>query len=140
RSHGYRPTRRSSDLYIRPQVVEQPSEPEQPEPEEIKNQASLFDVVVGQLAGHGAKAHQIWLPPLDEPPPLNEMLPQLEVTQEYGLTTAGWEGRGKLYAMAGIVDKPFHQRRDPYWLEFSGGAGHVGIAGGPQERRESERG
>ena len=61
--------------YIRPQVVEQPSEPEQPEPEEIKNQASLFDVVVGQLAGHGAKAHQIWLPPLDEPPPLNEMLP-----------------------------------------------------------------
>jgi len=123
--------------YIRPQVVEQPSEPEQPEPEEIKNQASLFDVVVGQLAGHGAKAHQIWLPPLDEPPPLNEMLPQLEVTQEYGLTTAGWEGRGKLYAMAGIVDKPFHQRRDPYWLELSGGAGHVGIAGGPQSGKST---
>ncbi|MGK5550474.1 type VII secretion protein EccCa [Actinomadura kijaniata] len=122
--------------YIRPQIVEEPKEPE-PTPEENKNRASLFDVVVGQLAGHGAPAHQIWLPPLDDAPPLNEMLPPLSVTPEHGLTTAGWEGRGKLYAMAGIVDKPFHQRRDPYWLELSGGSGHIGIAGGPQSGKST---
>ncbi|CNE27785.1 Putative FtsK/SpoIIIE family protein [Mycobacterium tuberculosis] len=122
--------------YMRPQVIEQPDGPE-PEPEENKSKDALFDVVVRQLAGHGAKAHQIWLPPLDDPPPLNEMLPPLQVTHEYGLTTAGWEGRGKLYAMAGIVDKPFHQRRDPYWLELAGAAGHVGIAGGPQSGKST---
>ncbi|TDC05502.1 type VII secretion protein EccCa [Actinomadura bangladeshensis] len=122
--------------YMRPQVIEQPDQPE-PEPEENKNKDALFDVVVRQLAGHGAKAHQIWLPPLDDPPPLNEMLPPLQVTHEHGLTTAGWEGRGKLYAMAGIVDKPFHQRRDPYWLELAGAAGHVGIAGGPQSGKST---
>ncbi|GAA1559633.1 type VII secretion protein EccC [Actinomadura kijaniata] len=122
--------------YIRPQIVEEPKAPE-PTPEENKNRASLFDVVVGQLAAHGAPAHQIWLPPLDEAPPLNEMLPPLSVTPEHGLTTAGWEGRGKLYAMAGIVDKPFHQRRDPYWLELSGGSGHIGIAGGPQSGKST---
>ncbi|XVQ11665.1 type VII secretion protein EccCa [Spirillospora sp. CA-255316] len=123
--------------YIRPQVIEEPGQQEQPAQEENKNKASLFDVVVGQLAGHGAPAHQIWLPPLDDAPPLNEMLPQLSVTQQHGLTTAGWEGRGKLYAMAGIVDKPFHQRRDPYWLDLSGGAGHIGIAGGPQSGKST---
>ncbi|MGI5166778.1 type VII secretion protein EccCa [Spirillospora sp. CA-253888] len=122
--------------YIRPQVIEEPEEA-QPEPEENKNKASLFDVVVGQLAGHGLPAHQIWLPPLDVAPPLNEMLPPLAVTPEHGLTTQGWEGRGKLYAMAGIVDKPFHQRRDPYWIELSGGAGHVGVAGGPQSGKST---
>ncbi len=122
--------------YIRPQIVEEPKAQE-PAPEESRNRASLFDVVVGQLAGHGAPAHQIWLPPLDEAPPLNEMLPPLSVTPEHGLTTAGWEGRGKLYAMAGIVDKPFHQRRDPYWLELSGGSGHIGIAGGPQSGKST---
>jgi DNA segregation ATPase FtsK/SpoIIIE, S-DNA-T family len=35
-------------------------------------------------------------------------------------------------AVVGIVDKPFEQRRDPYWVDLAGAAGHVGIAGGPQ--------
>ncbi|RFS83617.1 type VII secretion protein EccCa [Actinomadura spongiicola] len=122
--------------YMRPQVIEQPPNPE-PQPEENKNREVLFDVVVRQLAGHGAKAHQIWLPPLDAAPALNELLPPLQVTQEYGLTTPGWDGRGRLYAVAGIVDKPFHQRRDPYWLELSGSAGHIGIAGGPQSGKST---
>jgi S-DNA-T family DNA segregation ATPase FtsK/SpoIIIE len=115
--------------YIRPHVIEQPQQEEQPEQ---RSSEALFDVVVRQLAGHGPTPHQIWLPPLDAPPTLNELLPQLSVTPQQGLTTAGWEGRGRLHAVVGIVDKPFEQRRDPYWLDLSSGAGHIGIVGGPQ--------
>ena len=32
---------------------------------------TLLDVVVAQLAGRGPAAHQIWLPPLYEPPTLD---------------------------------------------------------------------
>ncbi|GAA2086264.1 type VII secretion protein EccCa [Actinomadura alba] len=115
--------------FIRPHVIEQA---EQEQPQEQRSSESLFDVVVRQLAGHGPTPHQIWLPPLDEPPTLNELLPQLSVSPQHGLTAVGWEGRGRLHAMVGIVDKPFEQRRDPYWLDLSGGAGHIGIVGGPQ--------
>ncbi|NJP98230.1 type VII secretion protein EccCa [Nonomuraea sp. FMUSA5-5] len=101
------------------------------------NQRSLLDVVVGQLAGHGPAAHRIWLPPLAEPPTLAHLLPPLSVTPEHGLTTAGWPGRGKLHAVIGIIDKPFEQRRDPFWLDLSGGAGHVGVAGGTQSGKST---
>lgn len=121
--------------YIRPQVVEQP-EPEQKV--EQRSQESLFDVVVRQLEGHGPPPHQIWLPPLDEPPTLDQLLPPLADSPQLGFTTPpGWEGRGKLMAVVGIVDKPFQQRRDPNWLDLSGAAGHVGIAGGPQSGKST---
>mgnify|MGYP001340471757 CR=1 FL=1 len=116
--------------YIRPQVVEQP-QPEQ-RAEENKSSESLFDVVVRQLAGHGPEPHQIWLPPLDVPPTLDELLPPLSPSAAHGYTADGWEWRGRLHAVVGLVDRPFDQRRDPYWLDLSGGAGHVGVAGGPQ--------
>ncbi|MET7329163.1 type VII secretion protein EccCa [Nonomuraea sp. NPDC005650] len=101
------------------------------------NQRSLLDVVVGRLAGHGPGAHRIWLPPLGEPPTLAHLLPPLSVTPEFGLTTAGWQGRGKLHAVIGIIDKPFEQRRDPFWLDVSGAAGHVGVAGGTQSGKST---
>ncbi|MFG6193005.1 type VII secretion protein EccCa [Nonomuraea sp. JJY05] len=112
-----------------------------PKPEEEEpaggNQRSLLDVVVGRLAGHGPGAHRIWLPPLAEPPTLAHLLPPLSVTTEHGLTTAGWQGRGKLHAVIGIIDKPFEQRRDPFWLDVSGAAGHVGVAGGTQSGKST---
>ncbi|MET9239500.1 type VII secretion protein EccCa [Nonomuraea sp. NPDC003709] len=101
------------------------------------NQRSLLDVVVGRLAGHGPGAHRIWLPPLAEPPTLAHLLPPLSVTPEFGLTTAGWQGRGQLHAVIGIIDKPFEQRRDPFWLDVSGAAGHVGVAGGTQSGKST---
>jgi S-DNA-T family DNA segregation ATPase FtsK/SpoIIIE len=88
-------------------------------------------VVVRQLAGQGPAPHQIWLPPLDEPPTLDMLLPPLS-EGEYGLAPEGWEWRGKLQAVVGLVDRPFDQRREPYWLDLSAAAGHVGVAGGPQ--------
>ncbi|MBO2460244.1 type VII secretion protein EccCa [Actinomadura violacea] len=116
--------------YVQPRMQEQPQE--QQAPEDDGPQISLFDLVVKQLAGNGPPPHQIWLPPLDEPSTLDQVLPNLQQTPEFGFTTAGWDGRGQLHAFAGIVDKPFDQRRDPMWLDLSGAAGHVGVAGNPQ--------
>src|SRR5690606_18321090 len=33
--------------------------------------------------------------------------------------------------------KPFDQRRDPMWLDLSGAAGHIGVAGNPQSGKST---
>jgi DNA segregation ATPase FtsK/SpoIIIE, S-DNA-T family len=118
--------------YIRPEVVddqpgEAPVEDDRADPTD-----SLLGVVVGQLAGHGPAAHQIWLPPLDVPPTLDQLLPPLGITQQYGCAVDSPDWRGRLRAVTGIVDRPFDQRRDPLWVDLSGGAGHAAIVGAPQ--------
>ncbi len=126
-----------SASYIAPQIIEDPA-PAQPQQEdERKSEDSLLDIVVRQLKGQGPPAHQIWLPPLDVPPTLDELLPELSVTPEHGFTTAGWEWRGRLHAVAGIVDRPFDQRRDPLWVDLSGAAGHIGAVGAPQSGKST---
>ncbi|MCF6476135.1 type VII secretion protein EccCa [Nonomuraea sp. MG754425] len=127
-----------------PAYVAPPAEPEPPKTDEAEEtraveieergqqQDSLLDVVVQRLAGRGPAAHRIWLPPLDQSPTLAHLLPSLSVTPDLGLSTPGWDGRGKLHAVVGIIDRPFEQRRDPYWLDLSGAAGHIGVAGGTQ--------
>ncbi|MGP4096150.1 type VII secretion protein EccCa [Nonomuraea sp. KM90] len=115
-----------------PVVPQPPKETPSVEMDERGQQDSLLDIVVQRLAGHGPAAHRIWLPPLDQSPTLTHLLPPLSVTPELGLSTPGWDGRGKLHAVIGIIDRPFEQRRDPYWLDLSGAAGHIGVAGGPQ--------
>jgi S-DNA-T family DNA segregation ATPase FtsK/SpoIIIE len=116
--------------YMRPAIIEQANPVAQPKAAASKE--SLFDVVVKQIEGHGPPPHEIWLPPLDEPPTLDHLLPGLAPTPQQGFTTAGWDGRGRLHAVAGIVDRPFDQRRDPFWLDLSGAAGHVAVVGAPQ--------
>ncbi len=126
-----------SASYIAPQIIEDAA-PEQPQPgDEQKSEDSLLDIVVRQLTGHGPPAHQIWLPPLDVPPTLDELLPELSVTPERGFTAAGWEWRGRLHAVAGIVDRPFDQRRDLLWVDLAGAAGHVGVVGAPQSGKST---
>ncbi|WP_336207642.1 type VII secretion protein EccCa [Nonomuraea sp. LPB2021202275-12-8] len=122
-----------------PLVEETPAEQAEREEQEqeSRSQQSLLDIVVGRLAQQGPAAHRIWLPPLGEPPTLAHLLPPLTVTPELGLSTTGWPGAGRLQAVVGIIDKPFEQRRDPYWLDLSGAAGHVGIAGGPQSGKST---
>src|SRR5690606_4188538 len=124
--------------YVRPHVQQPPQQEQRPaERDDPGPQLSLFDLVVRQLAGHGPPPHQIWLPPLEEPASLDQVLPNLQQTPEHGFTTAGWDGRGRLHAFAGIVDRPFDQRRDPMWLDLSGAAGHVGVAGNPQSGKST---
>ncbi|MQS34205.1 type VII secretion protein EccCa [Streptomyces katsurahamanus] len=98
---------------------------------------SVLDVIVRRLEGRGAEAHRVWLPPLDNPPPLDELLPGLAQVPGRGLTQPGYEGAGRLVVPLGVVDKPFEQRRDTLFRDFSGAAGHMQIVGGPQSGKST---
>jgi S-DNA-T family DNA segregation ATPase FtsK/SpoIIIE len=98
---------------------------------------SVLSVVVDKLIGHGPPAHQVWLPPLADPPSLDQLLPPLVPNPERGLTADGWPGCGRLMVPVGVVDKPFEQSRDLHVVDLSGPGGHVGIAGGPQSGKSN---
>ncbi|MCX4697511.1 type VII secretion protein EccCa [Streptomyces sp. NBC_01373] len=98
---------------------------------------TVLDVVVRRLEAQGPAAHQVWLPPLDSPPSLDALLPGLTAVQGRGLTQPGYEGAGRLVVPVGLLDKPFEQRRDPLWIDFSGAAGHMQIIGGPQSGKST---
>ncbi|WP_416986072.1 type VII secretion protein EccCa [Streptomyces sp. T028] len=98
---------------------------------------TVLDVIVRRLEAQGPAAHQVWLPPLDSPPSLDALLPGLTPVPDRGLTQPGYEGAGRLVIPVGIVDKPYEQRRDPLWADFSGAAGHMQILGGPQSGKST---
>ncbi|KAB1141345.1 type VII secretion protein EccCa [Micromonospora sp. DT46] len=105
--------------------------PDAPEPEQPADgkAVAMLDVLIDRLKGRGRPAHQVWLPPLAEPPGLGELLPPLSVDPRYGLCTASWRGRGRLAAPVGIVDRPYEQRRDPMLVDLAGAGGNVVIVG-----------
>jgi len=93
---------------------------------------TLLQVAVGRLRSRGAPAHQVWLPPLAQPPTLDEVLPPLVPVPGFGLCPPDWPGRGGLAVPVAIVDEPFEQARDLLVADLSAVGGHVGIAGGTQ--------
>ncbi|MCC5035847.1 type VII secretion protein EccCa [Streptomyces sp. WAC 00631] len=113
-----------------------PRVPDQRRPEDDALADTVLDVIVRRLEGRGAEAHQVWLPPLDNPPPLDELLPGLAGVPGRGLTRPGYEG-GRLVVPVGVVDKPYEQRRDTLYRDFSGAAGHMQIIGGPQSGKST---
>jgi len=98
---------------------------------------TLLDVAVGRFAGRGPAAHQVWLPPLADPPPLDSLYPPISATADRGLSPVDWPGLGKLTVPVGLVDRPFDQRRDMLWADFSGAAGHAVVVGGPQSGKST---
>ncbi|MFF2010885.1 type VII secretion protein EccCa [Streptomyces sp. NPDC058195] len=98
---------------------------------------TVLDVVVRRLEGRGAAAHRVWLPALGGPPSLDGLLPGLCPVEGRGLTVPGSEGAGRLVVPLGVVDKPYEQRRDPLYRDFSGAAGHLQITGGPQSGKST---
>ncbi|NUR51367.1 MAG: type VII secretion protein EccCa [Hamadaea sp.] len=98
---------------------------------------TLLDVLTQRLHGRGAPAHQVWLPPLDEPPTLDQVLGDLRADDDRGLTVADPTLQGKLLIPLSLVDKPFEQRRDLLRLDLSGGYGHVVVVGGPQSGKST---
>ncbi|GAA2835622.1 type VII secretion protein EccCa [Crossiella cryophila] len=131
---------RRPKLFV-PDFVEIPKEPVRPisaeKPKEEKKpdapvEPSELDIVVQRTKNQGPKPHQVWLPPLVEPPTLDQLLPMLAPTEDRGLTSPGFFGNGRLTVPIGVVDKPYEQRRDLLWADLSGGAGHMAVAGGPQ--------
>ncbi len=98
---------------------------------------SLLDVLVGRLTGAGTPAHQVWLPPLQHAPRLDELLGPLVTESALGLTVGNPQLRGGLQVPVALVDKPYEQRRDVFWLNLSGGSGHVAVVGGPQSGKST---
>jgi S-DNA-T family DNA segregation ATPase FtsK/SpoIIIE len=116
-------------------VAERPARTAQPEPP--PGSESLLDILVERLAGQGVPAHQVWLPPLATSAALDELLGPVTSDPERGVCAANPQLRGTLQVPVALVDKPFEQRRDLLWLQLSGAAGHVAVAGGPQSGKST---
>ncbi|WP_216894442.1 type VII secretion protein EccCa [Nocardia alni] len=126
--------------------VDIPEPPEEPEPEfdplalpappsaedEIEEGIpdSLLTTVVKRLTGHGRPAHEVWLPPLEQSPSVDMLLPD-----------PNWHSpanrHGQLWMPIGIIDKPYEQRRDVLTIQLSGARGHVAVVGGPQSGKST---
>ncbi|MFD6391334.1 type VII secretion protein EccCa [Nocardia sp. NPDC060259] len=111
-----------------PVPVESTYEPESPSDD--GDQMSNLNMLVSRITGHGRPAHEIWLPPLDDAPTLDQLIPRSIITGEYSAAAT-------LRAPIGIVDRPYDQRRDPMMLDLSGSRGHVAIVGGPQSGKST---
>ncbi|QSB07089.1 type VII secretion protein EccCa [Natronoglycomyces albus] len=98
---------------------------------------TLLDLLVGKMEGKGMPAHQVWLDPLNESPTMDELLPPLEVVDKRGYMANSPELWGKLRVPVAIVDKPFEQRRDVHWIDFTGSAGNLAIAGGSRSGKST---
>ncbi|MFE4973713.1 type VII secretion protein EccCa [Kitasatospora sp. NPDC056651] len=128
--------------YVAPRqqpVPEEPAEEAEAAEAEAAEEAArtLLDLAAERLTDAGPPAYRVWLPPLDVPPTLDELLPPLSPHPEHGLTTDGWQLRGGLSVPVGVVDRPFQQLRDLLTADLSGAGGHVGIVGGPQSGKST---
>ncbi|MEU1370283.1 type VII secretion protein EccCa [Streptomyces sp. NPDC005803] len=98
---------------------------------------TVLDVVVRRLEGQGVPAHQVWLPPLDRAPALDQLLPGLAPAEGRGFTATEYSRPGGLTVPLGLVDKPFEQRREVLYRDFSGAAGHLMVVGGPRSGKST---
>ncbi|PBC69618.1 S-DNA-T family DNA segregation ATPase FtsK/SpoIIIE [Streptomyces sp. TLI_235] len=98
---------------------------------------TLFALLLERLRTPGPPARQVWLPPLAEPPSLDQVLPPLTVDPQLGLTCAGPATRGSLSVALGFIDRPFDGLRELLTVNLSGAAGHVGVVGAPQSGKST---
>ncbi|MFB9311427.1 type VII secretion protein EccCa [Nocardioides plantarum] len=117
----------------------------EPEPEPVVDvvvaptdtQESLLDVAVDHMEGRGTAAHQVWLPPLDEPDTLDQLMGDLVEDPALGLVSPRWRELGGLVVPLGTVDRPREQRRDTLTFNLSGASGHVAVVGGPRSGKST---
>ncbi|MFJ9111415.1 FtsK/SpoIIIE domain-containing protein [Streptomyces sp. NPDC102283] len=98
---------------------------------------SLLDTLVRRVEGQGPLARPVWLPPLDDAPTLDALLPELTVTPERGLHAPVNTEPGSLRVPVGLSDRPFELRRETQWLDFSGTHGHHLVVGAPQSGKST---
>ncbi|MFG2828512.1 type VII secretion protein EccCa [Streptomyces sp. NPDC048434] len=106
------------------------SEP-QPEPAQDDGE-SLLEVLVERLEGAGPPARQVWLPPLDFSPSLDQLLPGIVPDPQRGMSASDHPELGTLRVPLGIVDRPYEQLRELMVADLSGADGHLALAGAPQ--------
>lgn len=117
--------------------IDEPDEPTPPPTQAGDDQDTLLDLAVDRMDGHGPAAHQVWLPPLDEPDTLDELMPDLVEDPRLGLLSGQWRSLGGLVVPVGTVDRPREQRRDTMTVDLSGAAGHVAVVGGPRSGKST---
>ncbi len=98
---------------------------------------SVMQVLASRLVDQGPPAHRVWLPPLNQPPTLDQVLPPLLPDPELGLRPVDAGPESLLKVPVGLIDKPFEQIRDLLTLDLAGVGGHIGIAGGPQSGKST---
>lgn len=118
--------------YLLPSRPVEPVEPEPVDPD-VPGAESVLAVIVDRLRDEGPPAHQVWLPPLDQPVSLDTVLP--------GLTSDPVRGFGAPYGglrtPVALVDRPFEQRRDVMVADLEGAKGHAAIVGAPRSGRST---
>lgn len=92
----------------------------EPAAREDRPPRKLIATIGDQLKHYGPKAPRLWLPPLDEPIPLADLLRRAEVPE------------GRLRWPLGEIDRPFQMRRDPLIFDARSAAANVLIHGGPK--------
>ena len=95
---------------------------------------TLLDVAVSRLTGSGVPAHEVWLPPLKEPPSLDLLLPRGSVR---GGEPSTGPAAAFLQVPLGWVDKPYEQTRGLLMIDMSSSAGHVAIVGAAQSGKST---
>lgn len=98
---------------------------------------SLLDIAIKKIEPMMPRAHQVWLPPLDESDTLDQLFGDLTISREFGLHSPSWRAKGGLVVPIGTKDVPREQRREKLVLDLNGGAGHVGIYGGTQSGKST---
>ena len=85
----------------------------------------LIATIGDQLAAYGPQAPRLWLPPLDEPISLADVLVNAAVAER--------QYRWPL----GEIDRPFEMRRDPLVFDATSPAGNLVIHGGPKSGKST---
>ncbi|MEV6323750.1 type VII secretion protein EccCa [Nocardia sp. NPDC051787] len=92
--------------------------------------ATLLNIVVDRLRGHGRPAHEVWLPPLGESPSVDMLLPEPDWRSPLNR-------HGQLWMPIGVIDKPYEQRRDVLTIDLSAARGNLAVVGGPQSGKST---
>jgi type VII secretion protein EccCb len=81
-------------------------------------QRVLREVVLGQLGTGEMRAYRMWLPPLTDPTPVNELIARdRHQPLRFGL---------------GIMDEPRRHRQEVWGIDVSAAGGNIAIGGAPQ--------
>ena len=81
-------------------------------------QRVLREVVLGQLGTGEMRAYRMWLPPLTDPTPVNDLVAR--------------DRRQPLRFGLGIMDEPRRHRQEVWGIDVSAAGGNIAIGGAPQ--------
>lgn len=97
----------------------------------------LVDLAEKLMNGWAPLPREIARVALEETISLDQILPALDHTPDFGFTALGWQGRGALQAVVGGVAPSTGKEIAPLYADLSGSLGHVAIVGSPQSGKST---